>query len=381
MPPPTPPDVGDSNRKTPQRSSGFSSGKQTISYLIIGNGIAGVTAAEVLRAEDPQASIGIIADDPSPVYYRPALKDYLGGHVAKEKLWARPTSFYRDAQIAFLPDHAVGLDGERHTVVLQNQQPVQYGKLLLANGARPARLNCPGNNLRGVTTLRTVTDYEAILERLNTVRKVVVIGSGTLALETAESLRLRGLEVTHLLRGDRLWSEVLDTTASDLVLQEERRAGVEVCLEEEILKITGRHGAVSGVLTNQGQRISCQMVIVAIGIEPNITPWQLSGVNCGRGVQVDDALRTNLPDVYAAGDLIETYNKATGRTRVLGQWYPAVQQARIAAFSMLGRSQEVKPFGTQAFYNATFLYGLDFASAGLTVTPDRPGYQELVADP
>jgi NADPH-dependent 2,4-dienoyl-CoA reductase/sulfur reductase-like enzyme/pSer/pThr/pTyr-binding forkhead associated (FHA) protein len=360
-------------------------GKHKISYLIIGNGIAGVTAAEILRTEDPQASIGVIADDPCPVYYRPALKDYLGGHVSTEKLWARPATFYRDANISFLPDRVIGLDSKQHIVLLQSQKQVYYDKLLLANGASPARLNCPGNNLRGVTTLRTVTDYQNVLERLNTVRRVVVCGSGTLALETAESLRQRGLEVSHLLRRTTLWSEVLDTTASDLVLQEERRAGIEVCLEEEIVKINGSRGEVTSVSTNRGRRISCQMVLVAIGIEPNIKPWQASGVACGRGVRVDNALRTNLPDIYAAGDLIEVYDRLTNRTRLLGQWYPAIMQARIAASSMLGRIEEGKPLRTKtrllSTYNATFLYGLDFASAGLTIMPNQSGYEELIAEP
>src|SRR5262249_18284482 len=160
---------------------------------------------------------------------------------------------------------------------LQSQKQVRYQKLLLANGASPARLRCPGNNLRGVTTLRTVTDYQNVLERISAgkearspINRVVVSGSGTLALETVESLRQRGLEVTPFPRRNTLWSEVLDTTASDLVLQEERRAGVEVYLEEEIVKITGRRGEVSSVKTNKGRHIPCQIVIVAIGIEPNI---------------------------------------------------------------------------------------------------------------
>src|SRR5262249_4316191 len=173
---------------------------------------------------------------------------------------------------------------------------------------------------------------------------------------------------------------VLDTTASDLVLQEERRAGVEVYLEEEIVRIIGRRGEVSSVKTNKGRRICCEMVIVAIGIEPNIKPWQISGIACGRGVQVDDALRTNLPDIYAAGDLIEVRDRLTNRTRVLGQWYPAIYQARLAAYSMLGRLEALTPFRVDTFYNATFLHGLDFASVGLTITPNQPGYQELLAD-
>src|SRR5512146_648217 len=173
---------------------------EQLTYLIIGNGIAGVTAAEILRAENSAASIAVIADDPFPVYYRPALKDYLAGRVREEKLWARPTSFYQDHNIYFLPDRVTRIDVGQHAVLLQSKRQVRYQRLLLANGARATRLNCRGMNLNGVTTLRTIADYQAVLKRLKVVRHVVVSGSGTLALETIEMLRHRGFEVTHLLR-------------------------------------------------------------------------------------------------------------------------------------------------------------------------------------
>ncbi len=352
------------------------------SYLIIGNGIAGVTAAEILRNEDSAADITVIADDPFPVYYRPALKDYLAGRVREDKLWARPNSFYVDHRIRFLSDRVVGIQAGQHTIQLQSGRQVAYGRLLLANGARASRLTSAGIDLVGVTTLRTVADYQAVVSRLSTARRIVVSGSGTLALETIETLRHRGYQVTHLVRRRTLWSEVLDATASDLVLQQERRDGVEVRVEEEIAEVTGKNGQVTGVITTSGARISCEMVIIAIGVEPILDFIKSSGIPCGRGVKVDATMRTNAPDIYAAGDVLETTDELTGRTRIIGQWYPAIQQARAAAYSMLDVLDTSHPFRSTTFYNATFLYGLDFASVGLAQIPrDGKGYQEIIAEP
>ncbi len=171
---------------------------------------------------------------------------------------------------------------------------------------------------------------------------------------------------------------MLDATASDLVLQEERRDGVDIRLNEEIAEIIGKRGAVEAVVTTKGERISCEMVLIAIGIEPNIDFIRTSGIACGRGVKVDSKMRTNAPDIYAAGDVIEVTDASSGRTRVIGQWYPAIQQARAAAYSMLELLDTNRPFQATTFYNATSLYGLDFASVGLT---NKWGFQEIVAEP
>jgi NADPH-dependent 2,4-dienoyl-CoA reductase/sulfur reductase-like enzyme/pSer/pThr/pTyr-binding forkhead associated (FHA) protein len=351
-------------------------------YIVIGNGIAGITAAETLRAADPDSEITVIADDPFPAYYRPALKDYLAGRIREDKLWARPASFYQDHRIRFLNERVSAIQAGQHLVELQNGRQLGYHRLLLACGARAGRLSCPGYDLQGVATLRTVADYQAVRQRLAGVRRVVVSGSGTLALETIETLRQRGCSVIHLVRRRTLWSEVLDRTASDLVLQQERRDGVDLHLEEEISAITGKQGQVNGVLTTAGTRLPCELVVVAIGIEPVIDIVQRAGIPCARGLLVDHAMRTAAPDIYAAGDILESADAASGRTRVIGQWYPAVQQARAAAYSMLDLLDPGHCFSASAFYNATFLYGLAFASAGLTRVPaDAQGYQAIVADP
>ncbi len=357
-------------------------GKQ-VSYLIIGNGIAGVTAAEVLRAADRNSAITIMADDPSPVYYRPALKDFLGGHIPEKKVWARPNTFYQKHQIRFVPGRVAIISPDKHFIQLQNGEQHRYDKLLLANGARPRQLECPGTNLAGVSTLRTVADYQEILRRLPTASRIVICGSGTLALESAEMLRSLGYQVTHLLRKQTLWSEILDHTASDMVLQEERRVGIDVRMGETVAEIVGKRGQVTKVITTSGAHIPCDLLLVAIGIAPNIDFIQASGIACGRGVKVDAAMRTNAPDIYAGGDVVETTDLITGQTRLLGQWFPAIQQARTAAYSMLNQYDGNRP-GT--FYNATFLYGLDFVSLGVTQQlrelRDRShSYQEVVAEP
>ncbi len=350
-----------------------------VSYLIIGNGIAGVTAAETLRSVDRNSTITIVADDPFPVYYRPALKDFLGGRIPEKKLWARPNTFYQKQRVRFIPGRVLQLHPAQHLVQLQNGDQLEYSKLLLANGACPRQLTCSGLDLAGVSTLRTVADYQEILRRLPNTSRVVICGSGTLALESAETLRRQGYSVTHLLRKHTLWSEILDATASDIVLQEERREGIDVRTGEAITEIVGKRGQVTAVVTTSGARIPCDLLLIAIGIAPNIDFIQASGIACSRGVKVDAAMRTNAPDIYAAGDVIETTDVMTGQTRVPGQWFPAIQQARTAAYSMLDQFDSNRP---STFYNATFLYGLDFVALGITLQPERQQYyQEIVAEP
>jgi NADPH-dependent 2,4-dienoyl-CoA reductase/sulfur reductase-like enzyme/Fe-S-cluster-containing hydrogenase component 2/CRP-like cAMP-binding protein/pSer/pThr/pTyr-binding forkhead associated (FHA) protein len=356
-------------------------GKQQ-SYLIIGNGITGVTAAETLRAADATCSITIVADEFFPVYYRPALKDYLAGRLTEERLWARPSTFYQQQRVRFVPGHVMGIQAEQRYVQLHDGQRINYDKLLLAHGGRARRLLCPGQDLAGVMTLRNVTDYQQLLLRLTDAKRIVVCGSGTLALESTEALRHLGYEIIHLLRYNTIWPEVLDATASDLVLQEERRDGIDVRTEEEIAELVGTNGQVSEVITTRGTHIPCDLVLIAIGIEPHIDFVRASGIACGRGVQVDATMRTNMPGIYAAGDVVETRDVLTGRTRVVGQWYPAIQQAQIAAKEMLEpeSAQREKPL-RDTLYNATFLYGLDFVSLGQTIVPQQAGYYELIAEP
>jgi NADPH-dependent 2,4-dienoyl-CoA reductase/sulfur reductase-like enzyme len=359
------------------------------SYVVVGNGIAGITAVETLRAEDDLADIGVIADNPLPLYNRPMLKDFLAGSVSKDKLWMRPKSFYQEQQVHFFTGRVINIEVDQHTIHLQDGQQIGYHRLLLATGARARRLSCPGANLIGVTTLRTVADYKKVLNYLGYVRRVVVIGSGPLALESVAALFQKGYQVSHLLRHNTLWPEVLDKTASDLVLQQEWRDGIDVRIEEEITETVGLSGHVTGVKTTKGALIPCELVVVAIGIEPELDYLRGSGIDYGRGIKVDGSMRSNAPDIYAAGDVAEVTNANTGQTHVIGHWYPSLQQGRAAAYSMLDildTSRFAYPVnGSEAYAHAIHsmsLYTIDFAAVGSTHIPSGgQGYKEIVAGP
>lgn len=362
------------------------------SYIIIGNGIAGITAAETLRNEDASAEITVIADHPLPVYTRPALKDYLAGRTGAEDLYARRRSFYADHDIHFVFDRAVGISVNARRIRLRSGRRMSYDRLLLAPGARARRLTCPGGNLAGVIALRTLADFQSALQLLESARQVVVAGAGPVALETIEILRQRGFQVTHLLRGQRLWPDVLDATASSLVMHQERREGVDVRAGEEIVEIAGKQGRVVGVTTQNGAHIPCDMVIAAIGAEPVIDFISASGIPCGRGVKVDHSMRTGAPEVYAAGDVAEVIDTITGQPRCIGQWYPAIQQGRTAAYAMLGllgTHHLLQPMKHSNAYlrsiTTSYLFGFDIAAVGILAPPAyiarSPDYQEIFADP
>ncbi|HWZ18061.1 MAG TPA: FAD-dependent oxidoreductase, partial [Ktedonobacteraceae bacterium] len=359
------------------------------SYVVVGNGIAGITAVETLRAEDDSADIAIVADTTLPLYNRPLLKDFLAGRVSEDKLWMRPDSFYEDQLVHFVSGRVIDIEVDQHTIHLQNGEQIGYHRLLLATGARARQLFCPGANMVGVTTLRTVDDYKKVLNYLGYVRRVVVIGSGPLAVESVEVFSQKGYQVIHLLRHSTLWPEVLDKTASDLVLQQEWRDGIDIHIEEDISEIIGRSGHVTGVMTTKGTFIPCDMVVVAIGIKSELDYLQGSGIEFGRGVKVDGSMRTTAPDIYAAGDVAEITNTASGQTDVIGHWYPALQQGRAAAYSMLDvldTNRFAHPCtGNEAYaqpIHSMSLYTFDFAAVGSTrLSQDGQGYQEIVVGP
>lgn len=359
---------------------------ERLSFVIVGNGIAGVIAAETVRQEQPSAEITIIAETPTPACHRPSLKDYLAGRVEEDVLFARRPSFYADKGLRFLLDRVEDIDVARHQLVLRRGQGIGYDRLLLATGARSRRLTCPGCDLAGVLTLRSVTDYQAALRFLEIARRVVVYGGGPLALETVDTLRQRGLHITHLLRRRQLWADMLDRTASELILHQEQEAGVEVRVEDEIAEIVGKSGRVQGIITRNGARIPCDLLIMAIGSEPAIDCIKASGIACERGVTVDHAMRSSAADVYAAGDVAETLDPLANRMRIPGQWYPAIQQGRAAAYGMMGMLDALRLLHTAPYSNAylrpinTFsLFGFEIAAVGLT-SVSAPAYQEQMAD-
>ena len=338
-------------------------------YVVIGDGAAGTTAAQYVRKRDPDGSITIFSDDSNAAYYRAALTNYLIGELREDQLFAVPPDFYARNRIERVLARVSSIDtAARRITLASGGAPVAYDKLCIAAGSAPNPPPFPGNDLAGVMTMRTMQDARAFMEDLRSgrVKRAVVIGGGPLALEWAQGLRARGAEVLYILRGRDFMGGVLDKTGSDLVASRLRAFGCDLRMEEEVAEVIGdKQGRVRAVaLKHSGERIQAQLVCAAIGIRMNTGFLAGSGIEVNKGIPVDASMQTNVPGVYAAGDVAEVDDPLIGAKRGLGLWEPARLQGRVAGSNM-GGGQAAYRVGVM--YNATRLYDLDFAGIGRTI--------------
>ena len=317
--------------------------------VIIGNGIAGLTAAIEARRLAPAKNIVIISDQCHPTIHTPALKQLTVGKLEREQLLAYPAGTERASNIQLVHTRVEAIDAHHKRVKLSYGGSVGYDALLIATGSTanglPAHL--PGRDFDGVLTLHGLYDYLDLRRRLHEVDEVVVIGGGLHAIETVASLLQLGIQTRWLLRGKTCLSHLLDTRASERVLQHMQRAGARIYQETEVLGIVGHVGVVVGVMTNQHQLLPCQLVLVCTGS----TPATLLAQRCTipllyeqvRGIFVNHHQRTSVPGIYAAGDVAAIHNSLTGVYEARGQWHAAVVQGCIAAAAMTGQGEAMLP--------------------------------------
>ena len=228
-------------------------------------------------------------------------------------------------------------------MVLESGRRLAYDRLLLATGSSAIRADVPGSDLDGVVKLDNLDDARDIVRRARRAKAAVVVGGGITALEVVEGLRARGLHVHYFLRRERYWSNVLSETESRVVEQRLLSEGVEIHQYTELAAITGRAGRVDGVRTRGGETgdgssvgdvIPCQIVAVAVGVRPRVELARAAGLPCARGVLADEYLRTGDPDIYAAGDIAEVADPATGRRVLDVLWNSAAAKGRVAGLNM-----------------------------------------------
>ncbi len=344
-------------------------------YLIVGDGAAGLTAAEELRRRDAEAAVGIFCDDPNPGYYRAALTNFLLGELREDQLWAVAPNFYESRRIERVFTRVLRVDPVKREVWCSgNPAPLGYDQLLVASGARARPPSFPGAHLPGVLTLRTIQDARRVVDALRgNIRGAVVLGGGALGLEWTHALLERGVKVTLIERAPRFMPNALDAVASDLLATRLRKAGVEVVLGEEVALVEPAPGGMVGALvTNSGRRIACDLVAAALGIVPNSELLEHSPVErlANGAVKVNRMLATSAAGVWAAGDVANVEGEQ------LGLWEPARHQGRVAAVNMCGGQEQYRP---GAHYFATRLFDLDFARVGDIA--EGPGRTALVDFP
>ncbi|NNU16243.1 FAD-dependent oxidoreductase [Parvularcula sp. ZS-1/3] len=339
--------------------------------VIVGAGQAGAAAATKLRQMKVDAPITVIGAEPDPPYERPPLsKDYLSGERSFDRLLIRPETFWANQDVAFkLGAPVTAVDAEAKTVTLEGGETVPYDTLIWATGGSPRKLACQGGDLPGVHTVRSRIDADRMKTELPTVKRAIVIGGGYIGLEAAAVLRKHGREVVLLEAAPRLLSRVAGEALSSFFAEEHARQGVDLRIETTADCIVGDAKA-EGVHLADGSGIEGQMVVVGIGIIPDVAPLADAGAEVSNGVHVDAECRTNLPDVFAIGDCALHPNGFAGGEMIrLESVQNANDQAATVAKILAGRGGAYEAFPW--FWSDQ--YDLKLQTAGLNL-----GYDEEV---
>lgn len=324
-------------------------------YLIIGNGVAGTTAAENIRKLDKAGNITVVTDEEFPFYYRVRLNDYISGDITEPELVAKKEKWYQDQNITLkLKTRIVGAEPKEKVVLTDDNQKFSYNSLLVATGSHSFIPPIKGSEKRGVFAIRNIQDARDISSYAKDFEDVILIGGGLLGLEAGNALRKLGKKVMVVEFFPRLLPRQLDVEGAKRLQKIMEEMGFSFRLGAKTREVTG-DGEVSGALLEGDEALTAKMVIISAGVRPNLELAEPLGLQHDKGIIVDEHLRTSQPDIYAAGDVAEF------KGMPYGIWPAALEQGKIAGTSMAGGN---------AIYNGTTMantlkvVGIDLASAG-----------------
>jgi nitrite reductase (NADH) large subunit len=338
-------------------------------YVIVGGGPAGISAAQAIRAKDPDGAIVVVDRDQDPPYYRTELDTYIAGTTSDAEMPLHPPSFYAEQRIDLRPQSVVtAIRPGEHAVQLSTGEVLPYDALLLALGALPITLGWFDSGIPALMTVRTWQDARWVVQRATASNgPVVVVGGGVLGLILAEGLRERGRPVELIEREARLWAPMFDDEASAMITAKLGERGITVRLREEITVVEPA-GNVAVLSTTNGRRLTSDLVLVAIGVKPDLALLAGTGIRADRGILIDHECRTNVSDIFAAGDAAQAYDPLTGQFRVVTNWNYAMEQGKLAGACMAGGGAPAKGAVTS---NAETFCGVRVSGLGLT--QPRPG--------
>ena len=306
--------------------------------MIVGGGHAGGQAAARLRQAGYAGELVIVGEEPHVPYQRPPLsKQYLAGEQGLDRVELRAERFYLDKGIELRRGVRVaGLHPQAHTVTLEDGAALRYDKLLLATGARAKPLDVPGAHLAGIHLLRTIADVDGIKAEMASGKRLAIVGGGYIGLEAAAVARAAGLSVTVLEMEARILQRVVTEEMSAFYHALHTDAGVTLRTGAAVVGFEGRDGRVAAVQCADGETVPAELVIIGIGIVPNVELAANAGLKCGDGIIVDEHCATSAADVFAAGDCTNHPNPLLGRRLRLESVPNAMEQARVAAANMAG---------------------------------------------
>lgn len=300
--------------------------------IIVGNGMAATRLADELSQRAlGRYSIAVIGDEPRLAYNRVLLSPLLAGEIGEREIELKPAAWWRARGISTFYGRSVdSIDRAAQTVALRGGPTLPYGKLVLATGSTPLRPPFPGSDLVGVATFRDTADVDTMRAYAQRGARIVVIGGGLLGLEAAYGLARAGADVTLLHLVDRLMERQLDHEGADLLAAAMAAHGIDVRLCAETKGFRGEEHVEAVELTD-GTEIPADLVVIAIGVRPNVGLARAAGLSVGRGILVDDGLATDDPAISAVGECAEHRGLAYGLVE------PAYEQARVLAARLAGR--------------------------------------------
>jgi NADPH-dependent 2,4-dienoyl-CoA reductase/sulfur reductase-like enzyme len=312
---------------------------RTFTYVIAGGGmVAGYAAKEMAERGLKAGELCIVSADDSLPYERPPLsKGFLAGKETEESIRISPPDFYESHDIDVrLRTCITGLDAARKVLHLKSDEEIGFDKLVLATGAEVKTLDVPGGELADVCYLRSIDDSRRIRHEAGNAKQATVIGGGFIGMETASVLAQKGIEVTMIIREDRIWKQFFTPTMSEFFEHYYVARGVRFEKEAKIARIEGVAGEVSAVVLEGGRTVDAGLVIAGLGVRPAVSAFESSGLDISDGIAVNEYLETALPGIYAAGDIANYEDTIFGKRRRVEHWDNAVSQGQHCARALMG---------------------------------------------
>lgn len=307
-------------------------------YVIIGNGGAGVSALQAIRDVDKTSDITIISREKYPAYSPCSLPNLVGGEIDKPTIFRFDKQFYNRLNANFFKNsEAIEISPNDKEVKLANGRSIKFDKLLIAAGARPITpKNIKGQELDSVHFMGTLDSALGIVDHINQgVSRAVVVGGGFMGVETAAMLGKRGIEVSIVEMLPHILSRMLDPDVSEKVAEILKDHGIKLVLNDSVKSINGEE-KVTGVSLSK-TKLRCDMVVIAIGVTPNIELAKDFGIKVNQGIIVDSTMQTNIKDIYAAGDIAEVRDQIEGKQGSFAIWPNAIEQGWIAGSNMANK--------------------------------------------
>ena len=352
-----------------------------VKYVIVGASAAGIGAVEAIRSVDPTGTLTVITDETCAHYSRPMISDFVSGKADLKKVDCRTEDFWKENNVEALTGKKVtSINSSEKTVLLESGEKIPYEKLLSATGGKPFVPKMEGSDKEGVFTFTTLKDAQLLAAKIDEInaKSAVVIGAGLIGISVTEALMKRGLNVTMVELQDKILSLLLDPNGSEIVEAVVRKAGVNIITGQSVVKIIGKREddrTVGGVILTKGDQLACDLVVVAIGVVPRIELLSGSAVKINRGIVVDDMMQTNVPDIYASGDVAEAYDFVLNQNRLLPLWPLAVLEGQVAGCNMAGKKATYSG-GTNM--SSLKYFGIPIVSVGLANPKADPTLEVIV---